>query len=89
LKSLKIQNLVVIAAAAAVIVFAGACKKEGAASPGGINQRSRVQFPVDVEKVQVRALVYSVTAVGSIEAFEKVQVTARVAGVVDRVLFSE
>jgi multidrug efflux system membrane fusion protein len=87
--SLKNRKLVVIAAAAALIVLAGACKKSGAGAPGGAGGRGRVQFPVDVEKVSVRSLVYSVTAVGSVEAFEKVQVTARVAGVVDRVLFSE
>ncbi len=89
MKSLKIRKLVVIAAAAAVIVFTGACKKAGNASPGAQGGRGRVQFPVDVEPVQVRSLVYSVTAVGSVEAFEKVQVTARVPGVADRVLFSE
>lgn len=89
MKSLKIRKLVVIAAAAAVIVFAGACKKEGAASPAAGGGRGRVQFPVDVVPVQVRSLVYSVSAVGSVEAFEKVQVTARVPGVADRVLFSE
>lgn len=89
MKSLKIQKLVVIAAAAAIIVFAGACKKEGAASPAAGGGRARVQFPVDTITVQVRSLVYSVTAVGSVEAFEKVQITARVPGVADRVLFSE
>jgi multidrug efflux system membrane fusion protein len=89
LKSLKIRKLVIIAAAAAVIVFAGACKKEGAAPPSAGGGRGRVQFPVDTITVQVRSLVYSVTAVGSVEAFEKVQVTARVAGAIDRVLFSE
>jgi len=89
LKSLKIRKLVVISAAAAVIVFAGACKKEGAAPPSAGGGRGRVQFPVDTIPVQVRSLVYSVTAVGSVEAFEKVQVTARVAGAIDRVLFSE
>ncbi|MCX6568556.1 MAG: efflux RND transporter periplasmic adaptor subunit [Candidatus Aminicenantes bacterium] len=89
MKSLKIRNFVVIAAAAALIVFAGACKKEGAASPAAGGGRARVQFPVDTITVQVRSLVYSVTAVGSVEAFEKVQVTARVPGVADRVLFSE
>jgi len=87
--SLKNRKLVVIAAAAALIVFAGACKKGGGTSSAGQNPRGRVQFPVDVEEVPVRSLVYSVTAVGSIEAFEKVQVTARVPGVVDRVRFSE
>jgi multidrug efflux system membrane fusion protein len=34
-------------------------------------------------------MVYSVNAVGSVDAFEKVQVTSRVPGVVDRVLFAE
>ena len=83
------RKLIVLAAAAALVVFSGACKKDSAASPAAKAGRSRVQFPVDVEKVPVRSLVYSVTAVGSVEAFEKVQVTARVSGAVDRVLFSE
>ncbi|MBE3109650.1 MAG: efflux RND transporter periplasmic adaptor subunit [Acidobacteria bacterium] len=83
------RKLAVLAAAAAVIVITGACKKEGAAPPAAGGGRGRVQFPVDVVPVQVRSLVYSVTAVGSVEAFEKVQVTARVPGVADRVLFSE
>ena len=34
-------------------------------------------------------MVYSLNAVGSVEAFEKVQVTARVAGVVEKVQFAE
>jgi multidrug efflux system membrane fusion protein len=89
LKRLKIRKLAAIAAAAAVIVITGACKKEGATSPAAGGGRGRVQFPVDAVPVQVRSLVYSVTAVGSVEAFEKVQVTARVPGVADRVLFSE
>ncbi|MBE3125599.1 MAG: efflux RND transporter periplasmic adaptor subunit [Acidobacteria bacterium] len=83
------RKLAVLAAAAAVIVITGACKKEGAAPPAAGGGRGRVQFPVDTITVQVRSLVYSVTAVGSVEAFEKVQVTARVPGVADRVLFSE
>ena len=87
--SLKNRKLMVIAAAAAFIVFAGACKKSGAGSPGAKRAQGRMQFPVDVEQVRAQNLVYSVAAVGSVEAFEKVQVTARVAGAVDRVLFSE
>ena len=39
--------------------------------------------------VELSSLIYTVNAVGSVDAFEKVQVTARVSGVVDRVLFSE
>jgi multidrug efflux system membrane fusion protein len=81
------KKLVVIIVAAALVVLTGACKKEGSASPSA--GRSRMQFPVDVEQVPVRSLVYTVSAVGSVEAFEKVQVTARVSGAVDRVLFSE
>jgi len=71
-----------------------ACQKESgsASSKGGGRQpggRSSIVFPVEIEVVKARALVFSVNAVGSVEAFEKVQVTSRVAGVVDRVLFSE
>jgi multidrug efflux system membrane fusion protein len=90
--TLKYRKSVVLAAAAAMalIFFAGACKKTGAessAAKGG--RRGQVVFPVDVVQVPVRSLVYTVTAVGSVEAFEKVQVTARVSGAVDRVRFAE
>jgi multidrug efflux system membrane fusion protein len=61
-------------------------EKGGAGTPSG---KATIAYPVEVQPVEVRSLVYSVAAVGSIEAFEKVQVTARVAGVVDRVLFAE
>ncbi len=84
------QKIAALAAAAALIVFAGACKKKDTGSPaakGG--RRGQVVFPVDVVQVPVRSLVYTVTAVGSVEAFEKVQVTARVSGAVDRVRFAE
>jgi multidrug efflux system membrane fusion protein len=80
---LKIRKLAVIAAAAASFVLVVNCKKGQDAPASGQSGRTRVQFPVDVQPVEVRSLVYSVTAVGS------VQVTARVPGVVDRVLFSE
>jgi multidrug efflux system membrane fusion protein len=48
-----------------------------------------MQFPVEVAPVEVRDVEYSVSAVGSVEAFERVQITARVAGVVERVSFTE
>jgi multidrug efflux system membrane fusion protein len=60
--------------------------EKGGGTPSG---KAMIAYPVEVQPVEVRSLVYSVAAVGSIEAFEKVQVTARVAGVVDRVLFAE
>ncbi len=80
-----------------MIPFTIGCNKGGdAASPpgksekrGATREKARISYPVEVESVQVRSLIYTVNAVGSVEAFEKVQVTARVAGVVDRVLFSE
>jgi membrane fusion protein, multidrug efflux system len=73
------------------------CKKGSTESspgkPGGKAgsslDRAKITFPVEVQEVKAQSLVYSVNAVGSIEAFEKVQVTARVSGVVDRVLFFE
>lgn len=48
-----------------------------------------MRFPVEVAPVESRRVEYALTAVGSIEAYERVQVTARVAGVVERVLFRE
>ena len=64
--------------------------KPGREEKGGApSDKSRIAYPVEVQPVEVRSMVYTVAAVGSIEAFEKVQVTARVAGVVDRVLFAE
>jgi multidrug efflux system membrane fusion protein len=51
--------------------------------------RMNMLFPVETVLVQNRAVVYTLSAVGSVEAFEKVQVTARVAGVVEKILFTE
>jgi multidrug efflux system membrane fusion protein len=87
--NLRYRKLAVAATAAALIVFAGACKKESAQSPASKGGRGRVLFPVEVAPVQAQNMVYAVSAVGSVEAFEKVQVTARVSGAVDRVLFAE
>jgi multidrug efflux system membrane fusion protein len=60
--------------------------KRGADASAG---QPRLAYPVEVQKVEERSWIYTADAVGSIEAFEKVQVTARVAGVVDRVRFAE
>lgn len=58
----------------------------GAGAPGG---RRSMEFPVEVRAVESRNVEYSVTAVGSLDAFERVAVTARVAGAVERVNFRE
>lgn len=72
------------------VFIASACAESASPSatkgrPGG----KPVAFPVETEQVESRRVEYQVAAVGSVEAFETVQVTARVAGVVERVHFIE
>lgn len=83
--------LVAWGAAAACAACVLACQKDAGSSSGGKGARSRslMAFPVEVEAVTAHPIIFTVNAVGSVEAFEKVQVTARVAGGVDSVLFSE
>ena len=64
-----------------------ACGGKPAESPRP--PRAELRFPVETATVVARHVEYSVRAVGSIEAFEQVAVTARVAGVVERVRFRE
>jgi RND family efflux transporter MFP subunit len=67
-----------------------ACSK-GSAEPknGGPGSRKGMEFPVEVKPVESRRVEYTVTAVGSLDAFERVAVTARVAGAVERVMLRE
>jgi RND family efflux transporter MFP subunit len=88
--------LIAAAAAAAVAGCRGGEGKggrgSGSASAGGGRRGGRggaPKFPVDVYAVEQHRIEYAVTAPGTIEAFERVQVTARVAGVVDKVAFAE
>jgi membrane fusion protein, multidrug efflux system len=77
--------------AALLALLLVACDR-GTAAPAGGGQVKRgmaMRFPVEVQKVESRRVEYVVTAVGSIDAFERVQISARVAGAVDRVLFQE
>jgi multidrug efflux system membrane fusion protein len=78
----------------ACCALAVACSKGDAAEskdkgggPGG--KRGAMEFPVEVHPVESRQVEYSVSAVGSLDAFERVSVTARVAGAIERVLFRE
>lgn len=65
-------------------------KESGGTGRGrGGGGRSGSAFAVDVLPVVLEKIPYLVTAPGTIEAFERVQVTSRVAGVVDQVAFSE
>ncbi len=67
-----------------------ACKSsEAPPEKGGRGGRGGLAFAVDVMPVEAKNVTYLVTAPGTIEAFERVQVTARVPGAVDRVAFTE
>lgn len=59
----------------------------GGGPPGGA--RRELTFPVDVQVVESRSLAPTLSATGSLEAWERVQVTARVEGAVDSVDFAE
>jgi RND family efflux transporter MFP subunit len=50
---------------------------------------TKLQYPVQVAPLKVRQVQYNVMAPGSIDAFQQVQITARVAGAVDKVAFVE
>jgi RND family efflux transporter MFP subunit len=50
---------------------------------------NRMQYPVQVAPLEMRQVAYTVLAPGTIEAFQQVQITARVAGAVDKVAFVE
>ncbi len=50
---------------------------------------TKLQYPVQVAPLAQRQVRYTVMAPGSLEAFQQVQITARVAGAVDRVGFTE
>jgi RND family efflux transporter MFP subunit len=71
-----------------MILLAAACGKSKASPAAGKGNR-KLEYPVEVAPVDLRNVQYSVTAPGSIEAFQQVQITARVAGAVDKVLFVE
>ena len=75
----------------ASLLAAPGCKKGGESGPAGKKPGAKlvVSYPVEVQPVAVQSLIFTVNAVGSVDAFEKVQVTARVGGIVDRVVFAE
>lgn len=88
----------IVAALFAVLPLAAlvACKREGGAAADtgkgaarGMRGGAGLSYAVDVLEAKAQRLDYVVTAPGTIEAFERVQVTSRVAGVVDRVAFRE
>jgi membrane fusion protein, multidrug efflux system len=98
------RGMGLVAAMAVVVALGAGCGKSegGSGAPsgkaggggggrggGGPGGRGAMQFPVELAPVEIRDVEYVVNAVGSVEAFEQVQITARVAGVVERVGFTE
>lgn len=78
-----------------VIAVVPSCKAKtdpSAAAAGGKGGRKgggAGGFAVELLTLESKKIDYVVTAPGSVEAFERVQVTARVAGVVDKVAFTD
>jgi multidrug efflux system membrane fusion protein len=76
-------------------ILAGACADKGESAakgggaPGGGRGRGEIEFPVEVAPVEARSVEYSISAVGSVEAFERVEITSRVPGAIDRIHFAE
>ena len=83
-RSLLVNWVVVLCAGCSGGADPAAGKPAGKAGRGG-----GLVFTVDVLPVEAKRVDYLVQAPGTIDAFERVQVTSRVAGVVDRVLFTE
>lgn len=80
----RIQTAMMICAA--VLAIAGCGKTD----PNQVKDKPRdLRFPVEVAPVATREVRYQVTAVGAVDAFETVRITARVAGVVEKVSFAE
>lgn len=75
-------------ASVVALVLAAACGKS-ADTPAAGKHGQKLEYPVDVASLTVRKMQYTVDAPGSIDAFQQVQITARVAGAVDKVMFTE
>jgi RND family efflux transporter MFP subunit len=73
-----------------LLLLAACAKKEAAAAPAALKGGARkLQYPVETATTVKTNTQYNVQAGGSLEAFQQVQITSRVAGAVDKVLFAE
>jgi membrane fusion protein, multidrug efflux system len=98
MKRFLVGTLLVCLGSMTALSVSGCKKKDDAAkASGGAKGRggkgarggAGMAFPVDTLKVEVKKNEFVIKAPGTLEAFERVQVTARVSGVVDRVSFRE
>jgi multidrug efflux system membrane fusion protein len=77
---------------AAIVLLGAALGCSKASSDSGLKKGkgvNKLEYPVQVAPLELRQVSYSVMAPGSIEAFQQVQITARVTGAVDKVNFVE
>lgn len=71
-------------------LIGGACKKkDDTSTASGKRGLKQVSFPVEVLRVEASPHDVVINAPGVIDAFEHIQVTARVSGVIDKVAFTE
>ena len=75
-------------------VLLAACSSKSSDPPqggrrGGGAGGAKLEYAVYVAPLAARQIQYSVNAPGTIDAFQQVQITARVAGAVDKVSFAE
>jgi len=69
-----------------VVLLAIGCSERA----GGANEKKGpTAFPVQVTTVEQRKVEFAVSATGAVEAFEAIEITARVAGAVEKVQFKE
>jgi len=62
---------------------------DAATKGAGSEKKGPLAFAVEVAPVALRSVIYSVSAVGSVQAYDEIQVTARVVGAVEAVYFTE
>jgi RND family efflux transporter MFP subunit len=83
---MKKRIVLFLVASLAVECDRGATPDSALKKPKGAN---KLQYPVEVALLTPRPVRYTVMAPGGLEAFQQVQITARVSGAVDRVAFVE
>ncbi len=72
-----------------LLLVLAACKPGGPAPAAPSGAGMKRAFPVEVHPVSVEDVKYVIEAVGSLEPEEQVKVTARVQGMVEKVMFEE
>ena len=84
------RSFAVAAGGALAVLLAAGCGGDKSAAPAAGKRGARQpNFPVEVMKVEEKPHEVVINSPGVIDAFEVIQITARVAGVVDKVSFVE